>query len=485
MIALEHPERPATAMSGIEELCDRRSQEDVYMTESVNVESTAQPETEEQVVVLQPEPPLPQTNQNGVVPELPVDGVDSLGLASTNRAPNPDVTAEKAAVVVPAVQHFDRDIGADEDEDKIVNFATWFFLIFDREVDVDKYDPKVIIVDLTKPGSVHMFRLNALKLQLEVNRPEVDEHNNIMGLDCEAPAVSRTYNVYTRYLLRTVLDVFWPRKANGFEIYWRLPGFMLQDDLGPIAMVHDAAVGAKARLRCYVCRMVLVLRPLHKLRASGPEVRLEPDPKILLRYSPEEGEKVYFTASESQTSSSSSSDTSKSSSDSSSDSESSSSPAPFNQANPPSPVPIPALPSSPASAADNTARINQLTLRWLESKYATPLYPVVLQIRVQAEREKRHKRKVSQLCAWAAQVKSIMTDQTHVPILPETGIAGNHKINQGNLAALFMRTTSWISQAIKAHDFIEANKHRVAVATFLQTDRVFGLKTFQEELCKL
>ncbi|KAJ6495425.1 hypothetical protein C8R45DRAFT_927331 [Mycena sanguinolenta] len=463
------PERPASAMSGIEKLdgaekreedvsmeeaADSPSQADaVHLTDSVNPETDRKDDTED---VPSDKPVIHSANK-----EL----VDDVNEEPGNEQPvkGPVVrSAEKP--VVPAIQRFIKAINNKEDEDVIASYIfsalrlqRAHIVSVDPKIDIDKYDLKIVVLDFTEPGSLTVLRFNTLKLELQINRPAVDEKNHLVGYDYPAHPVSRTYNVRTRLLVRSVLDLFWPSNNR----------FALEDDFSPIAMIQEAPTGAKA-----LC--------------------MEPDPKILARYSPTADERQYFTASSSSSdsdSSSSSSDSdsspsSSSSSDSDSSSESSESSTSFKD-DKPNPVPTPALPSSPPPAADNTAEINRLTLEWLESKYSTPEYPIVLQIQDVQEAEKRIKRKVSQLCTWAGQVKGILDDQSHVPILASTGIAGNHKINRQNLGALFRRTSSWITQALKVHDFIEANEYCAAVKTFLQTDRVFGLKAFQEELCKL
>jgi hypothetical protein len=123
---------------------------------------------------------------------------------------------------------------------------------------------------------------------------------------------------------------------------------------------------------------------------------------------------------------------------------------------------------------------------WLQDTYANNLNPIILEIRSTASRtELRALRSIAQLTAWAKQVKTILSDQTHLPITPSTGVAGNHKITHSNLAVLFNRSPNWIKLALTAAEFIEQHEHRQAVVDFLASSRAFGLGTFHRELCAL
>ncbi|KAJ6563800.1 hypothetical protein B0H19DRAFT_1067416 [Mycena capillaripes] len=511
-----HPTRPNSAMSGVVEEHKRYNDIDVDMTGSVNPESGA---VKDAVLPIQsdiPENnPIPDDSAPPVQSDIPHENLipdDGAPLVQSNIPENIPIPNNDAPAVPirPDINLLRKRTSGPED----VSHRSWSFVaqgmiplaitcikligVIDDLVDNHPYSPKVVVISLLEPRFVNITRLNSLDIRVVIHAPAVDAEGNMQGTKRVAPPTAYTRNVETRYMLRGVLDNAWPDIGGGFEVFWRLPGFHLQEDFGPIAVVLEDGENGRRHVNWLVSdthalpicgpplseRIIFVLQPLHSLRMRAlPAVRTS---------NPVNGEPPAYTENSDVESSSTSDSSSESDSDSTSDEEKDASdnrPADMDEnmaLSPPAHAVV-----APAVAATNNAlttakEINSTAETWLHDTYVNQLNPVILEIRSTSGRnEVRAARKIPQLVAWSRQVKAILSDQTHLPVAPSTGVAGNHKITRANLAALFSRSPNWIKQALECADFMERHEHRIAVIDFLASSRVFGLGTFHEELLAL
>ncbi|KAJ7225290.1 hypothetical protein GGX14DRAFT_556091 [Mycena pura] len=389
--------------------------------------------------------------------------------------------------------------------------AFWECIARDPEVDHYNGDPKVVIVNFLEPHVVELRRVNWIpdsNFKWELNQPSADEAGNITGTDRKVPASAWTYNAPTRKLIRALLDLYWPGVGDGFLIFWRLPGFLSEEEFGPLAIIHEGGddpvvewtVGKDHILPVLgpqkALRVLLVLRRPLAGRRPGAS-RLEEAADIPLSVSAEDQVKTYVEEDDMGNDSMKGSSEGESHEDGSDNGSavqdvdtSSEENDSVSESDHPPPYAPPVVPITPATAAATAAadieEANRLTTVWLERTFANRHFPAVLEMRATSDRASlRVKRPITTSVAWAEQVYAITDAHERVPVLEENGVAGNKIISNLNLGMLFMRQPAWISTALQVHTFIKANRHRGAVATFLQSGAKFGLNTFAKQLCDL
>ncbi|KAJ7721965.1 hypothetical protein DFH07DRAFT_783990 [Mycena maculata] len=282
--------------------------------------------------------------------------------------------------------------------------------------------------------------------------------------DRATPSGAYTFNIFARRLLRVVLNQDNIPEGVTFDVFWRLAGYNILDEFGPLATY-------------YFERNELIWRvdKTYAIPILGP-----PDTQCILLVI-----RRRFKA-----------DT-----DVSSDEEMPQAPPlgppvtglipppPVNVLaasvgpitpgpNPPAPTILVPLPTTvPAQVGPNTVAINDATIAWLVGIYGR--HPLVVEIRGVA---RCGPQLVPKLVEWAAQIDIIRLARPKVAETPEAGVAAGHTISQGNLGNLFNRGQGWIKSALKVHALVKVKRTTPAVAALIASSQAMGMQNLSLRL---
>ncbi|KAJ7088355.1 hypothetical protein B0H15DRAFT_800845 [Mycena belliarum] len=349
----------------------------------------------------------------------------------------------------------------------------WEFVAYDPEVDVIPYKPKVIVLNYIQynefgeriPDQMHVRRLNVMEFRTIGTGPDEMEDRSV-------PESAFTISAFTRTLVKGALDHVWPGEVD-FEVFWRLPGYDNCSEFGPL-VAYRARDPGEARTTIWS------IRATHTLPVLGP---------------PEAG-RVMLVIRECK--------------DDDEEMEEELAPPPPPPAYTPNtvvhgvqqvavppglaplipppipaqaPLPVPVAPVAPvvaaAQAGQNTFAINEETAVWLHETFGD--YPLVSEIR---HTDKRAQQQVVKLLEWAKQVYEIRAANRRVPG-SQGGMAVGHIISLSNLGSLFLRSASWIKDAIHIHEYVIANSQKPQVAQILASGQRMGVSALCQQLTRL
>ncbi|KAJ7168258.1 hypothetical protein C8R43DRAFT_1121430 [Mycena crocata] len=350
----------------------------------------------------------------------------------------------------------------------------WELIVFDPKVDQEIETPKIIVINYANRGAGQMsvHRFNFLRFAYHTNSPELADPSE----ECTA----RTFNATTVSAVRNALKKVWPGGVT-FDVFWRLPGYSLMQEFGPVATHYAHSPGT----------IVWQVGPKHTIPILGPEEALRVLLVIRERY-PDSDD------------------------DNDDNIQQGVAPVPTHvPANPGANIPavppppyvqnpgpvipqgqIPVQPVAPvavpapliappvvpvvplAQAGQNIAQINAVIVSWLERLYGE--YAVVIQIRGS---DKRQQQSVSKLLEWVQQVHDVRVAHARVPDnAVGAGVAVGRVISGQNIGDLFLRSQQWIKQALSVYDLYEAKKDRQPVKDLVATGMSLGLGTLQAKL---
>ncbi|KAJ7040485.1 hypothetical protein C8F04DRAFT_1253788 [Mycena alexandri] len=505
------PARPLSAMSGVED-----HQSDTDMADSVvSVTNTVDPaatvavnpdNTVNPADTLMPDVP-PGTDSSAANPIGPL-GVVTHGPITPAVPTVPNVIPVRCASTTSwkgTSAQFDPEI-------------VWHLIAFDPICDTRKNHLKILTLNMgvSPEYDVILYRHNKLELELIEDSPGPVGLNNpgLLITRHPIPTSARTWSVNARDAVTQSL-MTGTHSISGsktFSVYWRLPGFHMMEEFGPLMIYH--ANSDTAQWTVAHNYLLPVLGPPEALRVFlivrlGNDHSLPHAEHALFRR--RIGQQPLPVAE-------------------GSDSENGTEEPPAYTRHPAGglhlstrptvpiipidPVVAPATFASGALGApvarvpptkgsidggedgdnDNDAdsqdggldedvarEIKHLTVAWLLQEFSNR--SVVQEIRLNSDpRALRVKRKTTQLVQWVTEVHDVCTKYKRVPITEQTGMAGDTPITKTNIASLFLRRPQWIKHALDAYEIITKHEDHPKVKALLRSGRIFGMDTFVKAL---